>query len=327
MRIIASFILAAALAFPMQAAAYDNPMPFGAWVDALRKEAVSKGVSEALFQKAFNGLTPNDRVIELDRAQPESTKTFTQYIKGSVTQSRIDQGRRLMAQHRTLLNKISAQYGVQPQMIVALWGTETSYGGYTGNMSIIRSLATLAYDGRRSDYFRDELLKALQIVEQGHISLNDFTGSWAGAMGQCQFMPTSFFDYAVDYNGDGRKDIWNTLPDVFASIANYLSKSGWNAQETWGRKVTLPKDFDLSLADGKQWKPIADWQKLGVRNKDGGNLPQASIQAAITLPGKPHEQAYMVYGNYDVILKWNRSRYFATAVGTLADYIAMPAPQ
>ncbi len=314
--LVAAFIL-------MAGAAQANPVPFFKWVEDVKTEAKAAGVSDSVIQRAFDRLEPNERVIELDRQQPESTKTFTQYIKGSVTQQRIDQGRRLLAEHRVLLDKISAQYGVQPQMIVALWGTETSYGGYTGNMSIIRSLATLAYDGRRSDYFRDELIKALRIVDEGHVKLDDFTGSWAGAMGQCQFMPSSFFDYAVDYNGDGRKDIWNSLPDVFASIANYLSESGWDTSQTWGRKVKLPADFDMNLGDGKQWKPISEWQALGVRNNDGGNLPANAMDAAITLPGKPHEQAYMVYRNYDVILKWNRSRYFATAVGTLADYIAM----
>ncbi len=298
-----------------------NSKPFGLWVQEFKTEAGEKGIDEQLLNLAFHRLEPNNRIIELDRKQPEGTKTFTQYLRDVLPQSRIDKGRALYRQHKPLLDKIAGEYGVQPRFIVALWGIETNYGGYTGNFSIIEALATLAYDGRRSEFFRSELLKALQIVQDGHISLDDMTGSWAGAMGQCQFMPSSFLNFAVDYNGDGRKDIWNDLEDTFASIANYLSQSGWNDELTWGRPVQLPEKFNYALADGKSWEQLSSWQAIGVRRIDGSDLPDVPVEAALTLPGEKDETAYLIYRNYDVILKWNRSRYFATAVGTLSNKI------
>ena len=298
-----------------------NSKPFGLWSLEFQQEAVQKGVSPILVKQAFTGLEPDASVIKLDRKQPEKTKTFTEYLTSVVSNQRIKKGKDKFAEHRALLHKIGAEYGVQPRFIAALWGIETNYGGYTGNHSTIQSLATLAYDGRRSDYFRGELLNALKIIDAGHIDLHDMDGSWAGALGQCQFMPTSFLNFAVDYNGDGKKDIWDTPEDIFASIANYLKQSGWSDDLTWGRKVKLPAGFNHDMADGKHYKSLSDWQKLGVNNTDGSSLPDRNIQAAITLPGKADEAAYMIYKNYDVILKWNRSRYFATAVGTLSDHL------
>lgn len=310
------------IAMPLLAAEEHNAKPFGLWTSEFKAEAEAKGISRDLLQRAFEGLSPNPRVIELDRKQPESTKTFTQYLTGAVSQTRIDQGRDMLLQHEALLNKVAAEFGVQPRFIVALWGIETNFGGYTGNFSIVESLATLAYDGRRSDFFREELLKALHIIDEGHISLSDMEGSWAGAMGQCQFMPSSFLAYAVDYNGDGRKDIWGTLPDVFASIANYLKQSGWNDELTWGREVMVPPSLSDSLLDGKQYKKLNEWSAMGVRGADGQALPDAAIEGALTMPGKRGESLYLIYQNYDVLLKWNRSRYFATAVGLLSDAIS-----
>lgn len=291
------------------------------WVAELKTQAQAKGISKDLLDRAFADITPDEEVIELDRKQPEGTKTFLQYMHDTLPASRIKKGRELYHHHLPLLKKIEAQYKVQPRFIIALWGIETSYGANSGSKNLIRSLATLAYDGRRSDFFRDELLKALTIVDEGHISLDRMKGSWAGAMGQCQFMPTSFIEYAVDGDGDGHKDIWTNKADVFASIANYLSKSGWDNDQTWGRKVRLSPGFASELADGKTRFTLSEWSKMGVRNANGSPLPDKNLRAAITFPGKPHEGAYLVYDNYDVILKWNRSRYFATAVGTLSDHI------
>lgn len=298
-----------------------NPTPVGLWITEFKQEAMAQGIPAALLDKAFANFTVNDRVIELDRSQPEGTKTVTQYLQDTVTQGRKSKGRNLYLANKALLDKIGAQYHVQPRFIVALWGIETDFGGYTGNMSTIRSLATLAYDGRRSDYFRDELIKAFKIIHQGHITLDGMKGSWAGALGQCQFMPTSFIDYAVDYNGDGRKDIWNTLPDIFASIANYLHQSGWDENLTWGRHVMPVAGFDPALADDFTYRSLAQWQTLGVRNADGSNLPTQKLEAALTMPGDANEAYFLTYRNYDVLLKWNKSRYFATAVGTLADAV------
>ncbi|MBN67622.1 MAG: lytic transglycosylase [Rickettsiales bacterium] len=299
-----------------------NAMPFGLWVKEFKMQALGQGISPQLLEEAFDGLEPNNRVVALDRKQPEGTKTFTEYMRGAVSQTRIDKGRKLYDQHKPLLDEIAAKYGVQPRFIVALWGIETNYGGYTGNFSIIEALATLAYDGRRSDFFRKELLNALTILQEGHITLDEMEGSWAGAMGQCQFMPSSFIAYAVDYNGDGRRDIWNSLPDIFASIANYLSQSGWNDDETWGRQVSTLANANIGQSGLDVMRPLAEWQQRGVRSADGTNLPQADLQAALVYPGTEEENAYLVYGNYKVLLKWNRSKYFATAVGTLSNRIA-----
>lgn len=299
-----------------------NDMPFGVWVKEFKAQAKEKGIRQNLLDRTFANMTPNKTVIRLDRKQPEGTKSFTDYLAGAVTQTRISKGRKLYNQNYDLLQRIGAKYGVQPRFIIALWGIETNYGGYTGDFSITRSLATLAYDGRRSDFFRKELLNALTIIDQGHITLDSMKGSWAGALGQCQFMPSSFLSYAVDENGDGRKDIWNTKEDIFASIANYLSKSGWNDDLTWGRQVQIPQGFNYSLGDGKHWKKLSEWSALGITKMDGNALADRDIDAAITFPGEDYEGAYIIYRNYDVILKWNRSRYFATAVGTLSDRIA-----
>lgn len=291
------------------------------WLQGVKKEAAAKGISSSTVNQALRGFSPNQKIIRLDRKQPEGTLSFAQYMQRVVPASRINQGRRMYQKHRSLLNKIGAEYGVQPRFIVALWGIETNYGGNTGGFRIIPALATLAYDGRRADFFRDEMMKALKIVDNGHIPLSQFKGSWAGAMGQSQFMPSSFLSFAEDYNGDGRKDIWKTQSDVFASIANYLSKSGWNDDETWGRKVQLPRGFDTKLASRKIKKPLAEWARMGVRRADGSPLPEADVKASVVYPGKEGEESYITYGNYDVIMKWNRSTYFATAVGTLADAI------
>jgi len=228
---------------------------FQAWLGGVKKEAREQGISQKTIDDAFAAVSHDPRVIQLDRKQPETKLTLEEYLAKTVTEPRISQGRELLAENRSLLDEISAKYGVPPQYIIALWAIETSYGNNTGGFSIIESLATLAYDGRRSEYFRGELMKALKIIDQGHIAAYDMEGSWAGAMGQCQFMPSSFLAYAVDYDGDGKRDIWNTQADVFASIANYLHSSGWND------------------------------------DKDN---------------------------NFNVLLKWNRSRYFATAVMDIA---------
>lgn len=298
-----------------------SPKPFGLWVEEFKKDAEAQGIRKELLDYAFNDLNPNPRIVELDRRQPEGTKRFTDYLQDTVSTMRIRQGQKKMDEHRALLEQIGREYQVQPRFIVALWGKETNYGGFSGSTPIIEALATLAYDGRRSEFFRDELLKALRIVQDGHIGLSEMQGSWAGAMGQCQFMPSSFLKYAVDYDKDGRIDIWHSHPDIFASIANYLKQSGWNAEETWGREVKLPPGFDPSLSDGKQWKTLPEWSALGITNADGSPLPQQPLVAAVTMPGTPREPSFIVYRNYDVILQWNKSRYFATAVGKLADYL------
>ena len=295
---------------------------FQIWLEKLRVEAEGKGISQSGLDEALAGIQPIPRVIELDRRQPEFTLTFTQYRDRVVPQSRIKKGRVKYQENRDLLEEIGGKIGVQPRFIVALWGIETDFGRVTGGFKVIPALATLAHDGRRSAYFRKELLNALQILHEGHIAPKEMMGSWAGAMGQSQFMPSSFLAHAVDYDGDGRRDIWTTRPDVFASAANYLAKSGWRADQTWGREVKLPRDFDFALADLKVRKPIGGWQALGVRQPDGGDLPTRQFSASIVLPEKGKmSPAYLVYSNYRTTLRWNRSTYFALAVGLLSDGI------
>lgn len=295
---------------------------FQIWLGKLRVEAEGKGISQSVLDEALAGIQPIPRVIELDRRQPEFTLTFTQYRDRVVPQSRIKKGRVKYQENRDLLEEIGGKIGVQPRFIVALWGIETDFGRVTGGFKVIPALATLAHDGRRSAYFRKELLNALQILHEGHIAPKEMMGSWAGAMGQSQFMPSSFLAHAVDYDGDGRRDIWTTRPDVFASAANYLAKSGWRADQTWGREVKLPRDFDFALADLKVRKPIGGWQVLGVRRLDGGDLPTRQLSASIVLPEKGKmSPAYLVYNNYRTTLRWNRSTYFALAVGLLSDGI------
>ncbi len=294
---------------------------FDEWVQAFKSEAIEKGISSSLADQAFEGVAPIPRIIDLDRKQPEGRMTFGEYRKKIVSKIRIQRGREMMAQHRDLLREVGQHYGVQPRFIVALWGIETNYGQNTGGYSVVNALATLAFDGRRSQYFRTELLNAFRILQDGHISLEDMKGSWAGAMGQCQFMPSSFLRLAVDYDRDGRKDIWKTPADVFASAANYLAKSGWRGEQTWGRQAKLPKAFKSNDANLKIKKSLATWQEIGVRRRNGKSLPVANMKGSVVLPDGQGGPAFLVYDNFRVIMKWNRSTYFATSVGLLADAI------
>lgn len=304
---------------------------FAAWLAELEAEARSRGISQATLEAAFAGLErPIDKVLELDRRQPEFRLSFWRYLGNAVTEERVELGRAFLAAHRDLLQRIEAQYGVQPRFLVAFWGLETNYGGNFGDYPVIHALATLAYDPRRGDFFRSELFHALKIVDAGHIPAARMEGSWAGAMGHLQFMPSTFSAYAVDGDGDGRRNIWNSLPDVFASAANFLSSLGWNGNETWGREVQLPGGFDYSLVSIQTVpeirKPLSEWAALGVRAADGSPLPYGDQQAALLLPGGHEGPAFLVYENYRHILGWNRSILYAIAVGHLADRLVGQPP-
>jgi membrane-bound lytic murein transglycosylase B len=302
-----------------------NTMDFDAWLAALRAEARQRGFSERTVNDALTGLTPIPRVLELDRRQPETTLTFDQYVQRVVNDARAETARQRIVENRDILEGVSRRFNVQPRFIVALWAIETDFGRITGGFPIVQALATLAHDGRRSAFFREELFNALRIIERTGISARDMKGSWAGAMGQSQFMPSSYLAYAVDHDGDGRADIWNSRPDVFASIANYLSKVGWRNSETWGRQVRLPAGFDPALVDDRQLKKaaktLAEWHALGVRKVDGSPLPHRDVSGWIVQPGGGEGPSFLVYGNYKALLHWNRSLFFATAVGYLADRI------
>ena len=317
------FLLVLVLLMAVAGTASASSQPFTQWLQGVKEEAARKGISQTTINAALSGIQPIPRVIELDRKQPEGKFTFAQYQDRVITQARIEQGRRLYRQHRTELEKAAQKYGVPAQYIVALWGIETSYGNNTGGFGVIPALATLAHDGRRAQFFRDELMNALKIIDAGHISAAAMKGSWAGAMGQNQFMPSSFHAYAVDGNGDGRRDIWTTLPDVFASTANYLHKSGWNEEQRWGRRISLPKGFPESLSGKKKKKTLQEWKNMGITLPGGTPLPVVpGMKAAIIVPDGLSGPSFLAYDNFAVIMKWNNSTYFATSVGLLADAIA-----
>lgn len=295
---------------------------FQQWLSELRADARREGVTDRTIDATLIQIQPIARILELDQRQPERTITFDTYLSRAVTPARIRKAREKLKANHAILERIGKQYGVQPRFIVALWGMETDFGGNMGGFKVVDALATLAYDGRRSAFFRAELLKALRILDEGHVTPDRMLGSWAGAMGQCQFMPSSFFHFAQDFDGDGRRDIWGTQADVFASAANYLKTVGWRADQTWGRAVRLPKGVDSAAWSGlDKFQPVSVWTKRGLRSADGKPLPKSAPEAALVMPDGPKGKAFLVYGNYRTIMDWNRSTYFATAVGILADHI------
>ena len=317
-----SLTLCAILISPITAEAATGP--FDQWLTEVRAEASRKGIKQDIIARALpSSIAPIPRIIELDRKQPEGKMSFGEYRKKIVNQTRINKGREMMRRYERELNAVSAVYDVPPQYIVALWGIETNFGSNTGGFDVVTALATLAYDGRRGEYFRGELMNALKILNEGHIKSQDMKGSWAGAMGQSQFMPSSFLNYAVDFDKDGRRDIWNTQLDVFASAANYLKGNGWNGDELWGREVNLPAGFPRSLEGLKVKKSLASWNKIGVRTSQGGMLPEvAGMSASVVQPDGANGTAYLAYNNYRTIMRWNNSTYFATSVGLLANAVS-----
>jgi membrane-bound lytic murein transglycosylase B len=310
------------LAIGANASAMAQTGDFSAWLDGLRADAQARGITKATIEAALDRLEPIPRVIELDRRQPEGVVKFSTYRQRVVSAQRIADGKARLRDNKSLLDQVGARYGVQPRFVVALWGIETSYGRATGDYPVVAALATLAWDGRRSAFFRSELFDALAILDQGHIAASLMRGSWAGAMGQTQFMPSSFLRYAVDFDGDGRRDIWNTRADVFASAANYLAGVGWKGDQTWGRAVRLPAGLDRSFVGLETTKSLDEWRALGVLRADGGPLPQrAGLSGSLVQPDGIGTPAFLVYDNFRVILRWNRSTYFALSVGDLADRI------
>jgi membrane-bound lytic murein transglycosylase B len=294
---------------------------FQPWLESFSARARQQGISDTTVAEFTQNAEFLPRVIDLDRKQPDLKKTFDEYLKIVVPKRKIKEAKQKFEENRDLLEEIGEKYKVQPRFIVALWAIESDFGKNTGGFSVVNSLATLAYEGRRAEFFEKELINALKIIDQGNIDMPEMKGSWAGAMGQTQFMPSSYLELAVDYDGDGKKDIWGTRDDAFASIANYLSQRGWDNTSTWGREVKLPKNFDTKLIGKNIEKNIKEWQSLGVRKIDGGNLLlKHNIKAALIRPEDDNDRTYLVYyPNYKTILDWNRSLYFATAVGIIAD--------
>ncbi len=301
----------------------DDDADFARWLLDFKQEARKNGISDAILEEAFEGVKPSPRVVKLDRSQPETVQSFQDYFEKRVTPYRIELGRQQYRENRKLLQQIEARFGVQGRFIAAFWGMETSYGRFTGGHYVIAALTTLAYDPRRAKFFRKQLMDALTILDEGHITVDNMKGSWAGAMGQTQFMPSTFRAYAMDGDGDGKINIWESKADAFASAANYLSSIGWRGDQTWGREVLLPDDFDQALIKNKTKKTLAQWQALGVRKLFGENLPKRDLIAVVVQPDGPGERAFITYpANYSAILDWNRSHKFAISVGSLADAIA-----
>jgi len=292
---------------------------FSDFVTGISNEAERKGISLKLIKDFKTKVAFIPRVIELDRSQPEFKLTLDQYLARVVTSSRIKKANSKYKKNKKILKVISKHYGVQARFLVSLWGIETDFGRLTGGFPVVSALSTLAFEGRRHEYFKKELFNALKIINDGHITLSKMTGSWAGAMGQCQFMPSSFINYANDWDKDGSKNIWTSKPDVFASAANYLNKVGWSDKITWGRKVYIGQ-FNKELKENKYYL-LNKWSSSGILNDNKTKLPNVKIKARLIIPNDYGNYGYLVYSNFDSLLNWNRSNYFAIAVGKLSDSI------
>jgi membrane-bound lytic murein transglycosylase B len=303
-------------------AAAAAPEDFRAYLAGVRGDALAAGIRPGTVDFALRYARYLPRVIALDYRQPERTISFAEYLDKVVTPERIASARRHLAANRRLLDAISERYGVDAPVIVALWGVESDFGKTTGDYWVVSALATLGYQGRRGFYFRRELIAALRILDRGDIRADRMLGSWAGAMGQCQFMPSTYLRYAVDYDGRGERDIWTDRADVLASIANFIAHLGWRAGESWGWEVALPGGFDTRFAGLEMRQPLDAWRRLGVRDLDGGALPDYGGEASLVLPDGVGGAAYLVFDNFRVIMRWNKSTYFATAVGYLTDSMA-----
>ena len=323
---LALFLLVLGLASPSARA--DDPAEFDAWLASFRQEALARGIAPATLEAALGQVQPIPKVRELDSRQPEFVNPFWNYLDARVNSRQVRLGRDKLWIHRRLLGPIQRRQGVPAALLVALWGQETKFGSHLGGFPIPAALATLAHGSRRAGFFREELLGALRILQEGHIGAKDMKGSWAGAMGQMQFMPSTFINHALDADGDGRKNIWRSLPDALESGAQYLKRLGWRKDELWGREVRLPGHFDHSQAQPGVRKPVSEWAVLGVTTADDKPLPKSDLSGAILLPQGHAGPAFLVYRNFDVVMAWNRSVNYALSVLLMADQIqGLPPPR
>jgi membrane-bound lytic murein transglycosylase B len=297
------------------------PDGFQNFLNGLRAEARRAGISSATLDHALAGVQPNQKVLDRASHPPEFTMTWAQYRAMLITDQRTASGRAAYAQNRALLQRVRERFGVEPGVITGIWGLESSFGTGMGDYRVVEALATLAWKGRRTSFFRSELIAALRILDHGDVSPAHMLGSYAGAMGQPQFMPSSYLRYAVDFEGHGRRDIWTSKPDVLGSIANYLAQSGWRSGESWGQPVTLPANFDRIATGREERRPLADWTRLGVRPVDGWPLPRGDTLAAVVQPDGPGGEAFLAYSNFAAIRRYNPSDYYALVVGLLGDAI------
>lgn len=316
--------VAAVLATPFLARIADaQTQSWEAFLAGVRADAQRSGISQNTLSRALAGIRPNDRVIQLDRRQAEGGMAWEEYRdRIMVNPTRVANAQRNYQQNLPLLRAIEARYRVAPTVIVAIWGVETNFGGNTGGFGVIEALATLAWEGRRASYFRGELMAALRILDQGHISPERMKGSWAGAMGQPQFMPSNFERLAVDFDGDGRRDIWDDKADALASIAHYFQRNGWREGEPWGQETIPPPGFSLAGADTETKRPLRDFNRLGFRAANGGPLPNSSIETAVVLPNRGSGQVFLGHHNLRVIRRYNSPVNYGLAVGLLSDRAA-----
>jgi len=294
---------------------------FSAWLNDLQREALAAGISRPTVDAALTDLKPIEKVVALDRNQPEFKLTLAEYLARVVPASRIEKGRRRLQENRALLEEIHNRYTVPPCFLVALWGIETDFGRITGDYPVIGALVTLAYDGRRAEFFRRECLAALRLVDDDVLQLSQMKGSWAGAMGEMQFLPSIFARYGVDYDGNGRIDVWQEQGDIFASAANYLRASGWQGGQGWGYEIVLPPDVGPDLIGESRLKPVSEWQEFGMKRRDGKPFSADSGPGSIIQPEGPDGRSFLVFKNYQVLLTWNRSHFYAIAVCLLADQL------
>ena len=309
-------------AYASEAKTAETEANFQIWLADFKQKAQQSGISPATLQSAFDNVHLNHKVLESDRKQPEFTSTFFEYFNRAVSKSRISKGKENYKKYRPLLDEVTKKYGIPGRVIIAFWGMETNYGRFTGSIPIIESLATLSFDPRRSKFFSQQLLNALQIIDQGHVHPKQMKGSWAGAMGQVQFMPSNYLTYAVDGDGDGKINLWDSLPDAFHSAGNFLQQLGWQTGITWGREIQLPAKFDYAIADDKTIRPLQAWGEIGIKQTNRQPLPHSdSVRAKLILPSDYRGPAFLVYENFQVIKRWNNSNSYALAVGNLADRI------
>ena len=309
------------LAAPVYGSDAESKGDFASCLEGLKTQARSSGIPDTVVSDVLDNIEPIQRVLASDRSQPEFVKTFPEYFKVRVNDQRISQGRAMLTKHRTWLQRLERESGVPAHYLMALWGLETNFGNYFGKLPIPAALTTLACDSRRADFFKSELLAVLSIIASGDMSKSQLIGSWAGAIGHMQFMPSTFLAHAVDGDNDGKRDLMNRA-DALASGANYLNELGWQKGYRWGREVLLPKGFDYSSTGSDQWQPLDRWAELGVTDAFGRPLSRAPIDAAVLLPAGHTGPAFLVYPNYKIILNWNRSHFYALSVGRLADRIA-----
>lgn len=314
-----------AVAVPAVLAASDAgaaPDGFQSFLAGLRAEALRAGIRPATLNEALAGLSPNQKVLDRDRKQPEFTLTWARYRSMLLNDQRIADGRAAVGQNRELLRRVQDRFGVGPGVIAGIWGLESSFGTKTGDFRVVEALATLAWEGRRASFFRSELMAALKIVDHGDVSPGRMTGSYAGAMGQPQFMPTSYLRYAVDFEGHGKRDIWTSRPDVLGSIANYLARSGWRPGESWGQQVAVPQGFDPAWAGRDAKRPLAEWAREGVRPLEGRWMASAETPSGVVMPDGAGGEAFIVHANFGAIRRYNPSDYYALLVGLLGDQVA-----